>query len=149
MKRGKEEDRVLWLCRFRFTPTSWDKMVWHKFTGTLINKNMEAWSTSSKPQSRIAAIAINLQTCAQEAVHERCLLSSTSLQSPELLSQCGFIWKETMQLLSGKVRFNPGGGGDLRNELEPFWAWKWGAPERAWAVLNLKMGGSGTSLIRF
>ena len=28
-------------------------------------------------------------------------------------------------------------------------AWKWGAPERAWAVLSLKMGGSGTSLSRF
>ena len=37
----------------------------------------------------------------------------------------------------------------LRNELEPFWAWKCGAPERAWAVLSLKMRGSGTSLIRF
>ena len=28
--------------------------------------------------------------------------------------------------------------GGLRNELEPFWAWKWGAPERAWAVLAWK-----------
>ena len=41
----------------------------------------------------------------------------------------------------------------LRNELEPSsWAWKCGAPERAWAVkLSLKKNrrGSGTSLIRF
>ena len=37
----------------------------------------------------------------------------------------------------------------LRNELEPFWAWKCGAPERAWAVLSVKMRGSGTSLSRF
>ena len=35
--------------------------------------------------------------------------------------------------------------GGLRNELEPFWAWKWGAPERAWAVLSVKMRGSGTA----
>ena len=34
----------------------------------------------------------------------------------------------------------------LRNELEPFWAWKCGAPGRAWAVLSVKMRGSGTSL---
>ena len=27
-------------------------------------------------------------------------------QSPELLIQCGFIWKETMHLVSGKVEFN-------------------------------------------
>ena len=33
-------------------------------------------------------------------------LSSTTFQSPELLIQCGFIWKETMQLTSGKVEFN-------------------------------------------
>ena len=32
--------------------------------------------------------------------------SSTTLQSPELLTQCGFIWKETMQLVSGKDEFN-------------------------------------------
>ena len=37
----------------------------------------------------------------------------------------------------------------LQNELEPFWAWKCGAPERAWAILSMKMRGSGTSLIRF
>ena len=37
--------------------------------------------------------------------------------------------------------------GGLRNELEPFWAWKWGggAPERAWAVLSVKLRGSGTA----
>ena len=28
---------------------------------------------------------------------------STTFQSPELLIQCGFIWKDTMQLVSGKV----------------------------------------------
>ena len=33
-------------------------------------------------------------------------VSSTTIQSPELLIQCGFIWKETMQLVSGKVEFN-------------------------------------------
>ena len=27
-------------------------------------------------------------------------------QSPELLIQCGFIWMETMQLVSGKVEIN-------------------------------------------
>ena len=32
--------------------------------------------------------------------------SSTTFQSPEVLIQCGFIWKETMQLVSGKVEFN-------------------------------------------
>ena len=36
--------------------------------------------------------------------------SSTAFQSPELLIQCGFIcgfiWMETIQLLSGKVEFN-------------------------------------------
>ena len=30
----------------------------------------------------------------------------TTFQSPELLIQCGFNWKETMQLVSGKVEFN-------------------------------------------
>ena len=35
-------------------------------------------------------------------------VSSTTFQSPDLLIQCGFIWKETMQILvvSGKVEFN-------------------------------------------
>ena len=34
-------------------------------------------------------------------------VSSTTFQSPELLNiQCGFVWKETMQLVSGKVAFN-------------------------------------------
>ena len=33
-------------------------------------------------------------------------VSSTTFQSPELLIQCGFIWKETMQLVSWKVEFN-------------------------------------------
>ena len=28
--------------------------------------------------------------------------------------------------------------GGLRNEFEPFWAWKWGALERAWSVLAWK-----------
>ena len=36
----------------------------------------------------------------------------------------------------------------LRNELESFWAWKCGAPERAWAVLSVKMRISGTPLTR-
>ena len=34
-------------------------------------------------------------------------VSSITFQSPEVLNiQCGFIWKETMQLVSGKVEFN-------------------------------------------
>ena len=33
-------------------------------------------------------------------------VSSTTFQSPELLIQCGSIWKETMQLVSGKVEYN-------------------------------------------
>ena len=33
-------------------------------------------------------------------------VSSTTFQSPELLIQCAFIWKETMQLVSGKIEFN-------------------------------------------
>ena len=33
----------------------------------------------------------------------------------------------------------------LRNEREPFWAWKCGAPEREWAVLSVKMRISGTA----
>ena len=32
-------------------------------------------------------------------------ISSTTFQSPELLIECGFIWKETMQLVSGQVEF--------------------------------------------
>ena len=37
----------------------------------------------------------------------------------------------------------------LRNELEPSWAWKCGAPEWAWALLSVKMRISGMSLIHF
>ena len=33
-------------------------------------------------------------------------ISSTTFQSPELRIQCWFIWKETTQLVSGKVEFN-------------------------------------------
>ena len=33
-------------------------------------------------------------------------VSSINFQSPELLIQCGFIWKETMQLVWEKVEFN-------------------------------------------
>ena len=36
----------------------------------------------------------------------------------------------------------------LQNELEPFWTWKWGAPERTWSVLSVKMGVSGTAKTR-
>ena len=36
----------------------------------------------------------------------------------------------------------------LRNEFEPFWAWKWGAPERARAVLSVKILLSGTARTR-
>ena len=68
----------------------------------------------------------------------------------------------------GKVRMiglrTPGGGGGYSPQIlvdlyvprqsekwarAPERAWKCGAPERAWAVLSLKMRGSGTSLIRF
>ena len=35
-----------------------------------------------------------------------CNVSSNTFQSPELLIQCGFTWKKTMQLVSGKVEFN-------------------------------------------
>ena len=50
----------------------------------------------------------------------------------------------------GKVKNGPGlrneltverENAGLRNELEPFWAWKCGAPERAWAVLSVKNAG--------
>ena len=33
-------------------------------------------------------------------------VSSTTFQNPELIIQCGFIWKETMQLVSGNLEFN-------------------------------------------
>ena len=33
----------------------------------------------------------------------------------------------------------------LRNELEPFWAWKCESPERSWSVLSVKMRISGTA----
>ena len=37
----------------------------------------------------------------------KCLLEvRTAFQSPELLIQCGVIWKETIHLVSGKVEFN-------------------------------------------
>ena len=36
----------------------------------------------------------------------------------------------------------------LRNKLEPFWAWKCGAPERTWSVLSVKMRVSGTAKTR-
>ena len=52
------------------------------------------------------------------------------------------------QILVGMCRGKVKNWQGLRNEL-PGRAWKWGAPERAWAVLSLEMGGSGTSLIRF
>ena len=44
----------------------------------------------------------------------------------------------------GKVRNRPG----LRNKLHGR-AWKCGAPERAWAVLSVKLGGSEPNLSRF
>ena len=78
--------------------------------------NMEGWSTSSKPQSCRAAIATTdlwagtLSRCNRTPfVSFPCYLrkvSSTTFQSHELLIQCGYIWKETMQLVSGKVAFN-------------------------------------------
>ena len=39
-------------------------------------------------------------------------------------------------------------GPGVRNELEPFWASKCGAPERAWSVLSVKMRVSGTARAR-
>ena len=39
--------------------------------------------------------------------HSRNVSSTTcTFQSPELLIECGFIWNETMQLVSGKVESN-------------------------------------------
>ena len=51
------------------------------------------------------------QTCVQEhCPGETGLPSSnvcgTTFQSPELPIQCGFMWKETMELVSGKVELN-------------------------------------------
>ena len=40
-----------------------------------------------------------------QARYPNCLYSTTC-QSLELLIQCRFIWKETMQLVSGKIEFN-------------------------------------------
>ena len=72
------------------------------------------WSTSSEPQSHTAAIATT-DLCADVLMKQDslcqfsrlfCIVYSTTLQSPVLLIQCGIIWKETMQLVSGKVEFN-------------------------------------------
>ena len=38
--------------------------------------------------------------------------------------------------------------GGLLNELEPFWTWNGGAPERAWSVFSMKMGHSGIARTR-
>ena len=48
---------------------------------------------------------IGLTSSVSRAVHKMSVVQ-ISLQSPELLIRCGFIWKETMQLVSGKVEFN-------------------------------------------
>ena len=55
------------------------------------------------------------------------------------------------QILVGMCKKNPRQSEKMARapERAPGRAWKWGSPERAWAVLSLKMGGSGTSLSRF
>ena len=79
-------------------------------------ENYGGWSISSKPHSRTAAIATT-DLCAGAMFRWNnipfvsfpgCLrnVSSTIFQSPEVLIQYEFIWKETMQLVSGKVEFN-------------------------------------------
>ena len=80
-------------------------------------ENMEG-DQPEKPESRTAAIATTdlcggalswwnrIHFVSFPSRFEMSLVSTT-FQSPELLIQCGFIWKETMQLVSGKVEFNP------------------------------------------
>ena len=73
-------------------------------------------SNSSKPQSHTAAIATtdlfagtlswwNRTPLIIFLIHSR-NVSNATFQSPELLIQCGFIWKETMQLVAGNIEFN-------------------------------------------
>ena len=82
----------------------------------MFGKRHGGWSTSSQPQSCTAAIATT-DLCAgalswwdQYSLHQFSMpfwnVSSTTFQSSELFLHCGFIWKETMQLVSGKVEFN-------------------------------------------
>ena len=82
--------------------------------------NQENMGDDQQVQSHInSQQPLQPQTCVQEhcpgetgfpssvfqAIHET--VSSTTLQSPELLIQCGgFIWKKIMQLVSGKVEIN-------------------------------------------
>ena len=81
--------------------------------------NYGKWSTSSKPCTVTHSIHCNhrLVWRIERFTGETGLPSSvfqailkchygTTFQNPELLIQCGFIWKETMQLVSGKVEFN-------------------------------------------
>ena len=53
------------------------------------------WPTSSKPQSRTSAIATT-----------ELYAGALSFQSHELPIQCGFIWMETLQVVSGMVVYN-------------------------------------------
>ena len=76
------------------------------------NQEKWGWSTNSKPQSRTATIATT-DLCAgalsrwnRTPFISSQNVSSTTFQSHELLIHCGFIWKETMQLVSGKVEFD-------------------------------------------
>ena len=76
------------------------------------------WLISSKPQSCTAATATTYLCAGALSWWNRTPfvsfpgrlrnISNTTFQShesPELLFQCGFIWKESMQSVSGKVEF--------------------------------------------
>ena len=56
-------------------------------------------------------------------------------------------WKKNRQGLRNELPVDRENVG-LRNGLEPFWAWKCGAPERSWSVLSVKMPVSGTARAR-
>ena len=79
-------------------------------------ENMEGDQPVQKPQSCTAVIATTDLCAGALSWGNRTPflsfpglswnVSSTTFQSPELVIQCGFIWKETMQLVSGNVEFN-------------------------------------------
>ena len=103
--------QVFWLLFFSFWGTENSQMVPNQENmggGGAINQFKATVTHSSHCHHRLACRSIVLVKQDSPCHFSRTVwyVSSATFQSPELLIQCGFFWKETMQLVSGKVNFN-------------------------------------------
>ena len=132
-------------------------------TSTLAGKEINSMGTGSTVPARIAGAFINIWFDSKIFAYINCILFAWFVL---LVVTVAFIVIFLECSDPPPPRGGGGGGyspqilvGICRGKVKQKWAkaperapgraWKWGSPERDWAVLSLKMRGFGTSLSRF